>query len=372
MVVLGRVVLVAVISGAAACDFDNEIDPYTEYYNLNGDWNAFTADDCKASCCNEPTCTVWQFAQYPMGHQAQCMWGDSSDYGDSGGIQFQGEQGRGAPDDPSNPSSGSHHKHHKCVGVHCDDLDLTVWLILFGVAAGLYTTGGLYYGMAVQGKRGFAAMPNANFWQDIGGLVKDGAVFALSGGTTKAQPRASYAPVPQVGQVGQFEQVGQQVVPTAVVVQPQEVQPAVVVAASVSDLLRALLKSLVLWLNLVCVRARVCVCARVRVCCVRLAVSWKKETREEGQVSDQESSREEDQVKFSRNPEWEQLRVRNTQCHLLWTVNVVFMTRAKCYIHEQSSVNAHHVSSSLPDATHSCSSNSIQVLREVSPQLFAC
>ena len=85
----------SVLSGVRACDFDNEIDPYTEYYNLNGDWNAFTADDCKANCCNDATCTVWQFAEYPMGHQAQCMWGDSADYGDSGGIQFQGEQGRG-------------------------------------------------------------------------------------------------------------------------------------------------------------------------------------------------------------------------------------------------------------------------------------
>ena len=77
-------------------------------------------EDCKANCCNDATCTVWQFAQYPMGHQAQCMWGDSADYGDSGGIQFQGEQGRGDDPDPSHPGGGSH-KHHKCIGVHCDD-----------------------------------------------------------------------------------------------------------------------------------------------------------------------------------------------------------------------------------------------------------
>lgn len=237
-----RVVVMSVIGGGAACDFDNEIDPYTEYYNLNGDWNAFTADDCKAGCCNDPSCTVWQFAQYPMGHQAQCMWGDSSDFGDSGGIQFEGEQGRGDPGgDPGGDSSGGKkHHHHKCVGVHCDDLDMTVWVILFGVAAGLYTTGGLYYGMSVQGKRGFAAVPNAEFWRDLGGLVKDGAVFALSGGSAKGQPRAAYAPVPQVSQVAQAA-------PYAVVVDPQAIQPAVVVAADVSALSRAsLLPSIVL------------------------------------------------------------------------------------------------------------------------------
>jgi hypothetical protein len=216
----------SVLSGVRACDFDNEIDPYTEYYNLNGDWNAFTADDCKANCCNDATCTVWQFAQYPMGHQAQCMWGDSADYGDSGGIQFQGEQGRGDDPDPSHPGGGSH-KHHKCIGVHCDDgADATVFLVLFGVAAGLYTTGGLYYGIAVQKKSGLAALPNSVFWREVGGLVKDGTVFALSGGTAKAPPhgRAAYEPVPPVGQAVP-------VVPQVVVV---AAQPAVAVAAAVS------------------------------------------------------------------------------------------------------------------------------------------
>jgi hypothetical protein len=77
------------------CDFENDIDQYTQYYNLNGDWSAYTADDCKSLCCSDPTCTVWQFAAYPFGHQAQCNTGDSIDYGDSGGIQFQGEQVRG-------------------------------------------------------------------------------------------------------------------------------------------------------------------------------------------------------------------------------------------------------------------------------------
>jgi hypothetical protein len=111
-----RVVVMSVIGGGAACDFDNEIDPYTEYYNLNGDWNAFTADDCKAGCCNDPSCTVWQFAQYPMGHQAQCMWGDSSDFGDSGGIQFEGEQGRGDP-------GGGGAQNFRCVNNTCVSVD---------------------------------------------------------------------------------------------------------------------------------------------------------------------------------------------------------------------------------------------------------
>lgn len=237
-----RAVLVAAVGGAAACDFDNEIDPFTEYYGLNGDWNAFTPDDCKAGCCNEPTCTVWQFAQYPMGHQAQCMWGDSSDFGDSGGAEFQGEQGR-TPEDPSGGgSSGSRRHHHTgCVGVHCNDgLDMTLYLILFGVVVGMYAGGGLYYGMAVQGKKGFAAMPNADFWRELGGLVKDGSTFALSGGTTKAQPRAAYAPVPQV----------RQDMPYAVMLQPQTVQQGLAVvqpplAVPVAAAVRALSPRLV-------------------------------------------------------------------------------------------------------------------------------
>ncbi len=258
-----RVVLAAVIGGAAACDFDNEIDPYTEYYNLQGDWNAFTADDCKAGCCNEPTCTVWQFAQYPMGHQAQCMWGDSSSFGDSGGIQFTGEQGRGGPDDPGGDSSGGHHHHHTCVGVHCNDLDMTMWVILFGVAAGLYTTGGLYYGMSVQGKRGFDAVPNALFWRELGGLLKDGAVFALSGGTAKAQPRAAYAPVPQVSQVIPAA-------PYAVVVDPQAIQPAEVVAADVSAR-PPRLSALVLCLDR----------TRAGVCCLQPSPGKKKRVKKD-------------------------------------------------------------------------------------------
>ena len=131
------------------------------------------------------------------------MWGDSADYGDSGGIQFQGEAGRDATD-PTDPTGKSSHKHHKCIGVHCSDgEDAMLFLVLFGVAFGLYTTGGLYYGITVRNKSGLAALPNANFWSEVGGLVKDGAAFALSGGTAKAQPRpgpsAGYQPVPEVG-----------------------------------------------------------------------------------------------------------------------------------------------------------------------------
>ena len=305
MVVLaGRVVLAAVIGGAAACDFDNEIDPYTEYYNLNGDWNAFTADDCKASCCNDPACTVWQFAQYPMGHQAQCMSGSSSDFGDSGGIQFTGEQGRGGPSDPGAPGGGHHH--HSCVGVHCNDLDLTMFVILFGVAAGLYTTGGLYYGIAVQGKSGLDAVPNKDFWRDLGGLVKDGTIFAFSGGTAKAQPRAAYAPVPQV------------------VVDPQAVLPALVVEEAVSAL-----------------PAPPCPRSCFDLTCGRVlptAVSWEEEAcQEEGRVSverdsGQESSREE--VQGSASPrQWEQLRVTTLQRHQAHVVD------CKCFINRTVSVN---------------------------------
>ena len=264
MLALGAALLARPSGG---CDFENTIDPYTEYYNLNGDWNAFTADDCKANCCADATCTVWQFAQYPMGHQAQCMTGDSTDYGDSGGIQFQGEQGRGGdpggdPGGDGGGGGGGHKGHHKCIGVHCDDgANATVFLSLFGAFAGLYLVGGAYYGVAVQNKSGLAAIrapphprpftsapplalsprrggaaANAEFWRTLGGLVKDGVRFTASGGSAKGQAPA-YQPVPDASAV----EAG----PPAVVVHPaaQPESPAPVAAAQTPKKKRRVKKS---------------------------------------------------------------------------------------------------------------------------------
>ena len=49
-----RAVAVALLCtvARAQCDFLNQIDPYTMYNNLNGDYSAYTSDDCKANCCN--------------------------------------------------------------------------------------------------------------------------------------------------------------------------------------------------------------------------------------------------------------------------------------------------------------------------------
>ena len=99
--------------------------------------NAFTADECKSSCCADASCTVWQFAQYPMGHQAQCMWGDSTAYGDSGGIQFQGEQGRS--DRPGHPCTGGGSSGDPFV---CTDQNGDVWDLTELGRAGTQTVSG--------------------------------------------------------------------------------------------------------------------------------------------------------------------------------------------------------------------------------------
>ena len=46
---------------AQDCTFDYQIDPYTEYYGLNPDYTAYSSDDCKANCCADTTCDVWQY-----------------------------------------------------------------------------------------------------------------------------------------------------------------------------------------------------------------------------------------------------------------------------------------------------------------------
>ena len=81
---------------AQQCTFANQIDPYTMYNDLNGDSAAQSSNDCKSNCCGDPLCDVWQWSDDPM-TPPNCWRGNSSDYGDSGGVEWQGEQGKSAP-----------------------------------------------------------------------------------------------------------------------------------------------------------------------------------------------------------------------------------------------------------------------------------
>jgi hypothetical protein len=221
---------VGIQGSVEACDFEYSIDPYTQYFGLDPDYSAYSSDDCAANCCADPSCGVWQYTDMPMGGVANCMHGVSYDYGDSGGIVWTGEEGR--QDDPGggggDGGGGGRKKKKKCKGLHCDDeLDLTPFLIAFGSLAGVYLVSGTYYGRVVQKKTGAAALPHAGFWVELGGLLKDGAAFTLSGGTargvapTRLQP---YAPIPDA-----------QATPTATVVQgtvqPGGARPGVTFAA---------------------------------------------------------------------------------------------------------------------------------------------
>ncbi len=186
-------------SSVEACDFEYSIDPYTQYYGLDPDYSAYSSEDCAANCCEDPGCDVWQYTDMPMGGVANCMHGVSYDYGDSGGIAWTGEEGRqegGGGDE----DGGGGRKKKKCRGLHCDDeLDLTPFLIAFGSLAGVYLVSGTYYGRVVQKKTGTAALPNAGFWVELGGLLKDGVAFTFSGGTAKGVAPARvqpYAPIP--------------------------------------------------------------------------------------------------------------------------------------------------------------------------------
>ena len=186
------------VSTGSACDFQYDIDPYTQYFGLNPDYSAYSPDDCLANCCADPSCDVWQYTDMPMGGVANCMHGVSYDYGDSGGIVWSGGEGRQDGPDAGGGGGTGGKKKKKCRGIHCDDgLDATIFLILFGTLAGAYLVSGTYYGMAVQNKSGMAALPNAGFWREVGGLVKDGMTFTLSGGTAKGvPPPQQYAPIP--------------------------------------------------------------------------------------------------------------------------------------------------------------------------------
>ena len=177
----------------SACDFQYDVDPYTQYFGLEPDYSAYSPEDCTANCCADPSCDVWQYTDMPMGGVANCMHGVSYDYGDSGGIYWTGAEGR-TDGDPDTGGGGKKKKTRK----QADELDVEIFLIVFGALASAYLVSGTYYGVAVQKKSGVAALPNAMFWSEVGGLVKDGAAFTLSGGTARGQAPAArpYAPLP--------------------------------------------------------------------------------------------------------------------------------------------------------------------------------
>ena len=182
------------VCSVAACDFEYTIDPYTQYFGLTPDYSAYSSGDCAANCCADPSCEVWQYTDMPMGGVANCMHGISYDYGDSGGIVWAGEEGR---QEGGGEGGGDGKKKKKCRGVHCDfELDMTPFLIAFGSLAGAYLVAGTYYGRVVQNKSGAAALPHAGFWVELGGLLKDGAAFAASGGTKGVARVQPYAPIP--------------------------------------------------------------------------------------------------------------------------------------------------------------------------------
>ena len=75
---------------------------YTMFNDLNGDSSAKSADDCKNNCCSDSHCQVWQWSDNPL-TPPNCWTGDSMDYGDSGGVEWQGEQGKFDPPPPPPP-----------------------------------------------------------------------------------------------------------------------------------------------------------------------------------------------------------------------------------------------------------------------------
>jgi hypothetical protein len=79
---------------------------YTQYNNLNGQASVTSSGDCKKNCCSDSSCQVWQWSDDPT-QPPNCWTGASDDYGDSGGVEWQGEQGKApAPGPAPGPTPG--------------------------------------------------------------------------------------------------------------------------------------------------------------------------------------------------------------------------------------------------------------------------
>ena len=81
----------------AKCTFTEAIDSYLRYHDLEGDDTANSPEECKLHCCDDVTCTMWQWSDDPPSG-SNCIRGDSDNY-DSSPAFWQGgkkEWGRAA------------------------------------------------------------------------------------------------------------------------------------------------------------------------------------------------------------------------------------------------------------------------------------
>jgi hypothetical protein len=172
-----------------------------------------------------------------------CWSGNSQDNGDSGGVEWQGEQGKGAPapapgPDPAPgpapapgpgpaPAPGGDGGGPGCVGVHCTQMAMqeswgAFFCVALGGVCGLYILGGMYTNGGTP--------PNAHFWKTLGGLVKDGVVYTT--GVTVEKSSHMYEPVPRMAAGAPGLQAGgampYQQYPGGVVVHGQPAQPPAV------------------------------------------------------------------------------------------------------------------------------------------------
>lgn len=187
----GLGMFVGLVPLVSACDFAYDTDPYTQYFGLSPDYTAYSAYDCEQRCCDDAGCGVWQYTdQYNPSGGANCMYGIAGGItGDSGGIYWQGADGRVDPggNPPSGPPPAGHKLRKK--GEDAPGGFGELFLMIFAVFGGLYLVGGTYYGVKT-GKTGLHAIPNVDMWVNLMGLVKDGVSFS----TTGAKPPPSSSP----------------------------------------------------------------------------------------------------------------------------------------------------------------------------------
>ena len=90
-------------------------DPFAQYFELNNDEAATSADECQANCCADLACEVWQYSTEPPAGVAHCVHGASDDTGDSFGVEWQG--GTRPPEEPEEPQAEPQSGGYKCGSV---------------------------------------------------------------------------------------------------------------------------------------------------------------------------------------------------------------------------------------------------------------
>jgi hypothetical protein len=96
--------LISWTSADSTCKFQDKIDPYTMYNDLHGVTVAKTSADCKATCCKDAVCQLWQWADDPLS-PPNCWLGASSGHQDSGGVEWKGERTRASGSAPGGDCS---------------------------------------------------------------------------------------------------------------------------------------------------------------------------------------------------------------------------------------------------------------------------